>query len=201
MRVPFLHMPPLDPAPAHALLRFLSACLLVAAMGSGLSHAAPGAVDPDGQSQATGGPPTKTTSQLLSDLGSDNGPNRLYAARALKAQLTRALKLVEHARPGSLAGDEALSILDELDVRLPEQCMAALEHKNVVAPAAEMLMLLGEKDALPAITDAASKEGRKGVLKRLRAAESALLGLPAAEPAPMPGSAAIDHASHAIAAR
>lgn len=129
---------------------------------------------PDGESSQSGGAQQKTTSQLLTDLASDNKPNRLYAARALKQQLVHARRIVDHGREGSLNHDMALSNLDELEARLPEQCLRALDASNIVAPAAEMLALLGVKEALPKIAEARGKETRKGVIRRLEAAEALL---------------------------
>ncbi len=131
---------------------------------------------PDGESSQSAGAQQKSTSELLTDLVSDNKPNRLYAARALKQQLVHAQRAVAHGREGSLARDMALSNLDELEARLPEQCVRALDAPNIVAPAAEMLALLGVKDALPTIVAARAKETRKGVIRRLEAAEALLAG-------------------------
>ncbi len=135
-----------------------------------------------GSSSASGTQQTKTTAELLSDLGGEDGPNRLYAARALKAELRRSLSVVQHAQPGSMAGDEALSTLDEMGARLPEQCIVALKYPNVVAPAAEMLALLGDREAIPAVKDALAKETRKGVARRLQTAETALENAPVTDP-------------------
>lgn len=131
---------------------------------------------PDGESSQSGGAQQKTTSQLLTDLVSDNKPNRLYAARALKQQLVHARHVVEHGREGTLNHDMALANLDELEARLPEQCMRALDAPNIVAPAAEMLALLGVQEALPKIAEARGKQTRKGVIRRLEAAEALLAG-------------------------
>lgn len=109
----------------------------------------------------------KTTAELFSDLAGDNGPDRLYAARALKSQLVRAQHAVAHAREGSLARDDGLATLDEFEARLPEECRAALKFRNVVAPAAEMLALLGTRDALADVQAAAATETRAGVKRRL----------------------------------
>lgn len=120
---------------------------------------------------------TKTTAELLSDLHSDDAPDRLYAARALKSQLTRALRIEAHGREGSIALDDARSILVELDERLPGICMDDLAIPAVSTPCAEMLALLGVEEARGAIQELAQRETRKSHRRRL---ERALLWLDAA---------------------
>lgn len=164
------------PRLAGRLILLASLCV-ASAQPSYASTSDPGG--PDGESSQSSGAQQKTTSQLLTDLVSDNKPNRLYAARALKQQLVHARRVVDHGREGSLNHDMALANLDELEARLPEQCLRALDAPNIVAPTAEMLALLGVKEALPKIVEARSKETRKGVVRRLQAAEALL-----AEPTP-----------------
>ncbi|MFZ5477236.1 MAG: hypothetical protein ACOZNI_10730 [Myxococcota bacterium] len=112
----------------------------------------------------------KTTGELLSDLTGESGPDRLYAARVLRAQLVRALNAEARAKEGSIAHDEARAALVELEARLPEACTAALEHDNVVAPCADVLARLDVTAAVPALEARLAKETRKGVRKRLEAA-------------------------------
>lgn len=109
----------------------------------------------------------KTTAELLSDLSGDNASDRLYAARALRGVLAQAQRAIDHAPAGSLAHDEGLATLDELEQRLPDQCLMALQFKNVVALSAEMLAMLNDRDALPAVQEVAATETRKGVKRRL----------------------------------
>lgn len=136
----------------------------------------------------TGGPPSnpnspdKTTADYLLDLDSDDASDRLLAARVLEGLLKRSLRTVEHARPGSLASDDAKAALVELEERLPSTCSDALSYDNVVAPCAEMLAILAYKPALPLIQAAAEKETRKGVKKRLDAAIELLNSQPDAAP-------------------
>ena len=110
---------------------------------------------------------TKTTADLLADLHSDGGPDRLYAARALKSQLKRALRVEARGREGSIALDDARSLLVELEARLPEICTDALDAPAVAAPCAEMLALLDVKEAAGAVEAAYTTETRKGPKKRL----------------------------------
>lgn len=121
----------------------------------------------------TGGS-TKTTADLLEDLHGDAGPDRLYAARALKSQLKRALRAEAHAPPGSFASDEARSLLVELEERLPPICTEALSSPQVATPCAEMLALLDVTAAVPGIQAALTAETRKGRRTRLSAALAAL---------------------------
>jgi len=119
----------------------------------------------------------KTTAELLSDLHSDDAPDRLYAARALKSQLTRALKVESRAREGSIMLDDARSVLVELDARLPRICMDNLVVPAVSTTCAEMLALLGVEEARAAIEELAQRETRKSHQRRLA---RALLWLDAA---------------------
>jgi hypothetical protein len=118
----------------------------------------------------------KTTAELLSDLSGDNAADRLYAARALRSQLAHAQHAVAHAPEGSLAHDDGLATLDELEQRLPDQCTAALQFKNVVALSAEMLGMLNDREALPAVQAAAAAETRKGVKRRIDSVVAGLSG-------------------------
>ena len=163
-------------------LRFARTLLVLGLAALPISRAYAGS-DPE---SPTGSSQQKTTSELLTDLAGDNKANRVYAARALKMQLHRAQSVVEHGKEGSLARDEALANLDELEQRLPEQSRAALGSSNVVALAAEMLVMLGTPEALPELDAAIQKETRKAVLKRLLVAQAALtaLGTNPAPPAP-----------------
>ncbi len=156
------------------LVRSLLLVVSVLALRPAPAHCAEPA-GPDGETTPTGTQQQKTTSQLLTDLGGDNKANRLYAARALKQQLTHAQHVVDHAKEGSLQRDEALANLDELEQRLPEACEIALDSPNSVAPAAEMLAMLNVASALPHIEQVAQTETRKHVLKRLSVARAKLL--------------------------
>ncbi len=118
----------------------------------------------------------KTTAELLSDLSGDNASDRLYAARALRSMLAHAQHAVTHAPEGSLARDDGLATLDELEQRLPDQCSAALQFKNVVALSAEMLGMLNHRAALPAVQAAAATETRKGVKRRVDRVVAVLSG-------------------------
>lgn len=132
-----------------------------------LSAAAPARAADTDMGGSTPAQAQKTTAELFSDLPGDNGPDRVYAARALKGQLARAQRAVAHAPEGSLARDDGLATLDEFEARLPEACRAALQFRNVVAPAAEMLAMLGTRDALADIQAAAASETRTGAKRRL----------------------------------
>lgn len=147
-----------------------------------LSALALAADDPMGGADSQPSSPDKTTADYLLDLNGDNAGDRLLAARVLEGLLKRSLRVADHAKPGSLASDDARAALVELEERIPETCTDALAYPNVVAPCAEMLALLEVKKALPLIQAAAEKETRKGVKKRLDAAIEMLSTAP--EPTP-----------------
>jgi hypothetical protein len=116
----------------------------------------------------------KTTADLLGDLHSDGGPDRLYAARALRSQLKRALRVEANGREGSIPLDDARSLLVELEERLPPICTDALDSPQVAAPCAEMLAMLDVEEAAPAIERALQAETRKRPRRRLERALAAL---------------------------
>jgi hypothetical protein len=125
------------------------------------------------------GPSTqKSTADYLMDLDGEDSSDRLLAARVLRGQLRRALKAEDRAREGSLAYDDARSLLVELDERLPEACLNALAYSNVVAPCAEMLAMLEIKEAIPRIEQALALETNKRKRERIEAALAELRALP-----------------------
>ena len=123
----------------------------------------------------TGGSSTKTTSDLLADLHGDEGPDRLYASRALRSQLKHALTVEARAPEASFAYDEARSLLIELEERLPSICAEALTSRQVAAPCAEMLAMLDVKSAIPAIETALAAEPRRRPHARMAAALATLV--------------------------
>ena len=138
--------------------------------------------DPMGGAPSNPNSQDKTTSDYLLDLDGDDASDRLLAARVLEGLLKRSMRTIEHAKPGSLASDDAKAAMVELEERIPDTCSDALSYDNVVAPCAEMLAILGYQPALPLIQAAAEKEKRKGVKKRLEAAIELLNGAPPATP-------------------
>lgn len=129
--------------------------------------------DPVGTS-STAAPATvgaKTTAMLLADLRSDDDSDRLYAARALRAQMKRALRVEARGASGTIAADEARSVLFELEARVPDACRAGMvEHPNVVAACADMIAWLEVDDAEPLLRAALAAETRKGVRRRIERA-------------------------------
>lgn len=133
--------------------------------------------DPVGpQATATAGTPNgaRSTAELLADLRGGDSSDRLYAARALKSQLKRALRVEANGRPGTLQVIEARSLLYELESRIPETCTAALEYDNVVTPCADMLAWLEVGSAIPALEARLRTEERKRARRHLEAALKAL---------------------------
>jgi hypothetical protein len=112
----------------------------------------------------------KTLSDYFADLESDSDPDRLYAARVLRGELSRALRTEATAREGSLASLDARATLLELETRLPLGCRRGLQKLNSVAPCADILRMLGTKEALPELQTVLSVETRKWVRKHLESA-------------------------------
>jgi len=109
----------------------------------------------------------KTLTDYFADLEGESDPDRLYAARVLRGELSRALRTEATAREGSLASLDARAVLLELETRLPQGCRGALQKRNSVAPCADILRLLGVKDALPELRAVLEVEQRKWVRKHL----------------------------------
>lgn len=129
-------------------------------------------------SEAAGaaGTAQKTMGQLISDLNSLTGSNRLYAGRALYTQLHAALRTADHGKEGSIARDEALSKLIELEARIPDSCGAALQYDNVAPSCGEMLAMLGVTSARPALDEAKLRIKANGAQSRIQAAIDCLDG-------------------------
>lgn len=112
----------------------------------------------------------KTLSEYLSDLSNDDDNKRLFAARVVRGRLRHDLRVLERAREGSLAYDDARLELVELESRIPGSCIVALSYPNTVALCADMLAWLEVSDARPALEEALARETRRGVRPRIEAA-------------------------------
>jgi len=152
---------------AALLLALLAAHLL----HTGLAHAAG-----DGMAETTGSVPQKTLGDYFTDLGSEEAPERLFAARAIRAETFGALRAIAHAPADSLASMEARSLLVEIDARLPGACRAALRHDNTVVPCAELLAATEHVELLADVLAARPLVKGKGPLKRFEAAVVAMGG-------------------------
>lgn len=120
----------------------------------------------------------KTTADYLAELEGESAPDRLYAARVLRGQLRRALRVEARGEPGSIPYEEARALLVELEARLPQACTAGLKADNIVAPCADVLAWLEVRSALPALRERLATETRKGPRKRLERAIATLDALP-----------------------
>lgn len=139
------------------------------------AHAQDTAPDP---SEAAGtAAAQKTMGQLLSDLNSMTASNRLYAARALHTQLKAALRTADHGKEGSIAQDEALSKLIELEARVPDSCGAAMQYDNAAPSCAEMLAMLNVTTAKPQLTEALGRVKGAGPKRRIQGALDCLDGV------------------------
>jgi hypothetical protein len=116
----------------------------------------------------------KSVGDYLADLSSSEDPDRLFAARVLLGELKRNLRIVERARPDSIAHLDAQALLVELEDRLPRGCATAVRFKNTTAACADIFALLGDPTALPALREVLAGETRKGVRKHLEAAIATL---------------------------
>ena len=143
----------------------------------------------DSMAESTGAAPQKTLGDYFTDLASDDAPERLFAARAVRAEAFGALRTLERAPADSLASMEARSLLVEIDARLPGACRSALRYENTVVPGAEMLAATGRTEMLPEVQAASHLVKPRGLRKRYDAAVVKLgggltAGAPEAEPAP-----------------
>ncbi|MES2637987.1 MAG: hypothetical protein V4850_00835 [Myxococcota bacterium] len=137
--------------------------LAVAALFASPAHAVDAQSDVAVQSQ-------KSLGDYFADLEGDSDPDRLYAARVLRGELTRVLHVEAKAPAGSLASLDARAILIELEERLPRACRAGLQKLNSVAPCADILGLLDVKAAIPEIQAVLLVEKRKWVRRHLEKA-------------------------------
>lgn len=161
------------------------------------AHAAgldPTGADGEGQS---GPSPEKTLGDYFQDLDGDNAGDRLAAARVLRGMLRRTLRRVDEGREGTLAWDEARSVLFELEERIPPACLSALEYDNVVAPCAEMLAMLDVDAAVEPLRARAASLPESRRAERVQAALTALeanraalppAAAPTAPPPPAPSA-------------
>jgi hypothetical protein len=175
-----------DRSPSRRVATLVRIGLLCA---GGLLSAGPAAALPVDDASGTPTPTnssanSKTTAEYLSDLGGDNAPERLFAARVLRSQLKTALRTEAHSKPGSFANDEARAALVELSDRIPNACLSVLNEDNVVSPCADMLAMLEVTSALPALERRLAVETRKGPHKHLAAAIATLKALPPDPDAP-----------------
>lgn len=125
----------------------------------------------------------KSLGDYLADLSSTEDPDRLFAARVLLGELKRNLRVVDRAKPDSIAYLDAQALLVELDERLPRACATAVRFKNTTAACADIFALLEDPTPLPVLREVLAGETRKGVRKHLEAAIAALAPLESA-PAP-----------------
>ncbi len=139
-----------------------------------------------------GGPSIeKKLGDYLADLGGDDGPERLFAARTVKGETRRALAAMNHA-PDSIAALEGRSTLVEVDARAPSACASALTYANTVVLCAEILADLGHPEMIGRIQTGRTLVTDKGGLKRIDAALAVLASLPAADaPTPTPPTAPV----------
>lgn len=130
------------------------------------------AVDPTSDDNVR--PADKSLSEYLTDLSRDDGPKRLYAARVVWNHVKADLRIIENAREGSMAYDDARLEYVELAARVPDACRIALGYENTVALCADMLGWMEVTAARGDLQVALDKELRKSVRPRIEAALAAI---------------------------
>ncbi|MSQ03804.1 MAG: hypothetical protein EXR71_18275 [Myxococcales bacterium] len=138
-----------------------------------------------------GGPSIeKKLGDYLADLGGDDGPERLFAARTVKGETRRALAAMNRAPADSLAALEGRSTLVEIDARAPSACANALTYPNTAVLCAEILADLGHPEMIGRIEASRALVPDKGGRRRIDAALAILAALPPAEGTAPPPAAA-----------
>ncbi|MEN9787474.1 MAG: hypothetical protein RLZZ299_2738 [Pseudomonadota bacterium] len=159
----------------RAALPRLAVLTLCALVGAGRA-AALDVTNPMARSTPAG----RTTEQFVADLDGDSAPVRRFAGRVLDSRLARADRR-RHGDPDSLATMDAQATWDALSRTVPEACVSALRHDEVVVVCSRMLARLGRVDSLPALRDTRLRVGA-GRLRR--AVERAIVTLERAGPPP-----------------
>lgn len=149
------------------------------------------AVDPTSPGESAPQAAAKTLSDYLADLGGDDAPERLYAARTIRGEERRALWAIEHAPADSLSALDAQSILVEVEARVPMACRSALLYANTVVLCSEILADLEHVELLPEVRAARTRVTTKGAIKRVDAAIVKLEAL-VVEPTTTPITAPIE---------
>lgn len=161
------------------------------------------AVDPSTPGESAPQTAQKVLSDYLADLGGDDAPERLYAARTVRGEERRALWAIDHAPADSLAALDAQSILVEIEARVPMACRSALLYANTVPLCAEILADLGHTELLPEVRTARTRVTLKGAIKRVDAAivklealsvEASPVATPTAPPTLIPTQSATEAA-------
>ncbi len=132
----------------------------------------------------------KSLGDYFTDLGSDDAPERLFAARAVRSETLSALRIADRAPSDSIASMEARSVLVEIDARLPGACRAALRYENTALQCAELLAATEHRELLTEVVAARVLVKGKGPLKRFDAAVVKL-----GEPVAGAGSATLETAA------
>ncbi len=150
--------------------RRLAALLLAGLLASPAARAQPGA-----QVVQTG---PRTFDDYLGQLLEPDASDRLFAARELRRRVRRAVRLARRGDRASLAVADALASLDDFDRYLAPRCIEAVEHTerfgNILVPCADILGLLGTREALPALRAAREAETRRRPRRHLDRAVQAI---------------------------
>jgi hypothetical protein len=132
-------------------------------------------------------PAARTTEQFVADLDAESAPARRFAGRVLDSRLERADRR-RHGDPDSLATMDAQATWDALSRSVPDACVAALRHDEVVVACSRMLARLGRADALPALRDTRvrvePRRLRRAVDRAIVALEAAGASAPRRDAAP-----------------
>lgn len=117
----------------------------------------------------------QTIDELARSLLDDSRGERLYAARALRRDLRVTIRTLERGRTDSLIYMEAVQQYERLDDAILPACMQALGAPDVSRHCAQMLGMLQDPAARPAL-EAALETDPSG--RTARAIEAALSEIP-----------------------
>ncbi len=144
---------------------------LALAVGARTAWAVEGDDGPGGPSRE------KTLGDYLSDLASDEPPERLFAARTVRAEVKGALAVSRRAPPDSLAALDARSTLVEVDLRIVGSCTAGLTYPDTAPLCAELLADLEHVEMIPAISAAKEAAANSASKRRIDRALATLIVL------------------------
>lgn len=120
---------------------------------------------------------TKSNIEYAGDLAGSDGPDRVYAARALRMQALTARRQADG--PESERQFEARVTLSDLrHDALGGAMRAVVEHRDVRAACADILRAFEDPTSKPALLAALEAEDRKRIKKRIEKAIDAIEGGP-----------------------
>jgi len=116
----------------------------------------------------------ETVEDLVADLAGADDSDRLFAARELRRRVRSNSRLTERARGDELVVLQARQDLQDLRRDVVPICQEQIQVRNVTAPCADILGVLGAATSISVLEARLTTETRGWVLRRL---ERALLNL------------------------